>query len=173
MRASAPLYLSMVTTLLGSLVVTATLGRHATVTLAAFAVMTAVLTPAATAVAGALRGLAPFVAPHRDDPDAVVPVLRDARWLSLFTGLAGAPAVLAVPALAAAAGVPDMVPNPLYKALCEAEQRLAHSSRTRPARSSSPTESSTPARSGSAPRRNSSTPNWSFTALVSFVPATA
>ncbi|MEV4104864.1 hypothetical protein AB0J42_31875 [Nonomuraea sp. NPDC049649] len=83
-RASAPLFLSMVTTLLGSLVVTAMLGRHATVTLAAFAVMTAVLSPAATAVAGALRGLAPFVAPHRDDPDAVLPVLRDARWLSLF-----------------------------------------------------------------------------------------
>ncbi|MFI6712551.1 MATE family efflux transporter [Nonomuraea sp. NPDC050478] len=108
-RASVPLFLSMVTNLLGAVVVTAVLGRHATVTLAAFAVMTAVLTPASTAVAGALRGLAPFVAPHRDDPDAVLPVLRDARWLSLFVGMAGALAVLGVPALAGAAGVPAEV----------------------------------------------------------------
>ena len=106
LRAAIPLLLSMLTGLVGSLVVTAVLGRHATVTLAAFAVVTAVLTPAATAVAGALRGLAPFVAPHRDDPDAVVPILRDARWLSLLVGVAGGLAVLGVPLLAGLAGVP-------------------------------------------------------------------
>ncbi|WP_327107107.1 MATE family efflux transporter [Nonomuraea glycinis] len=109
LRAAIPLLLSMVTGLVGSLVVTAVLGRHATVTLAAFAVVTAVLTPAATAVAGALRGLAPFVAPHRDDPDAVVPILRDARWLSLLVGVAGGLAVLGVPLLAGLAGVPGEV----------------------------------------------------------------
>ncbi|WP_156325377.1 MATE family efflux transporter [Nonomuraea sp. SBT364] len=108
-RAALPLFLSMVTGLAGSLVVTAVLGRHATVTLAAFAVMTAVLNPASTAVAGALRGLAPFVAPHRDDPGTVVPILRDARWLSLLVGAAGALAVLGVPALAGATGVPAEV----------------------------------------------------------------
>ncbi len=108
-RASVPLFLSMVTGLAGTLVVTSVLGRHATVTLAAFAVMTAVLNPAATAIAGALRGLAPFVAPHRDDPDAVVPILRDARWLSLAVGAAGALAVLCVPGLARTAGVPGEV----------------------------------------------------------------
>ncbi|MFI7454051.1 MATE family efflux transporter [Nonomuraea sp. NPDC049714] len=109
LRAAVPLFLSMVTGLVGSLVVTAVLGRHATVTLAAFAVVTAVLTPAATAVAGALRGLAPFAAVHRDDPDAVVPILRDARWLSLLVGAAGALAVLGVPVLAGVAGVPGEV----------------------------------------------------------------
>ncbi|MEU8250778.1 MATE family efflux transporter [Nonomuraea sp. NPDC048916] len=106
LRAAVPLLLSMVTGMIGTLVVTSVLGRHATITLAAFAVMTAVLNPASAAVVGALRGLAPFVAPHRDDPAAAVPILRDARWLTFLVGTAGALAVLAVPALARAAGVP-------------------------------------------------------------------
>ncbi|NUW43201.1 MATE family efflux transporter [Nonomuraea rhodomycinica] len=95
--------------MIGTLVVTSVLGRHATVTLAAFAVMTAVLNPATAAVAGALRGLAPFVAPHRDEPARAVPVLRDARWLTLLVGTAGALAVLAVPPLARLTGVPPEV----------------------------------------------------------------
>ncbi|MER7503298.1 polysaccharide biosynthesis C-terminal domain-containing protein [Nonomuraea pusilla] len=109
LRAAVPLFLAMVTGLAGSLVVTSALGRHDTVTLAAFAVMTAVLNPASTAVAGALRGLGPFVARYRDDPAAAVPVLRDARWLSLLVGALGAAAVLCVPLLAGAAGVPSEV----------------------------------------------------------------
>ncbi|MFI6295795.1 polysaccharide biosynthesis C-terminal domain-containing protein [Nonomuraea sp. NPDC050790] len=96
----------MVTGMVGSLVVAGALGRHAPVTLAAFAVMTAVLNPAATAVVGALRGLMPFVAPHKDDPVRAVPILRDARWLTLVVGLTGALAVLGVPWLAGAVGVP-------------------------------------------------------------------
>ncbi|MBB5083196.1 polysaccharide biosynthesis C-terminal domain-containing protein [Nonomuraea endophytica] len=95
--------------MVGSLVVAGVLGRHAPVTLAAFAVMTAVLNPAATAVAGALRGLMPFVAPHKDDPARAVPILRDARWLTLAVGLVGALAVLGVPLLAGVAGVPGEV----------------------------------------------------------------
>ncbi|MEU0572198.1 matE family protein [Nonomuraea sp. NPDC005983] len=109
LRSAVPLFLSMVTGMVGSLVVTSVLGRHATVTLAAFAVMTAVLNPASTAVAGALRGLSPFVAPHRDDPAAALPILRDARWLSLLVGSAGALAVLCVPPLARVSGVPEEV----------------------------------------------------------------
>ncbi|MBN6056165.1 polysaccharide biosynthesis C-terminal domain-containing protein, partial [Nonomuraea sp. RK-328] len=108
-RSAVPLFLSMVTGMIGTLVVTSVLGRHATVTLAAFAVMTAVLNPASAAVVGALRGLAPFVAPHRDEPARAVPVLRDARWLTLLVGTAGALAVLAVPPLARLAGVPPEV----------------------------------------------------------------
>ncbi|GAA2285650.1 hypothetical protein GCM10010149_34490 [Nonomuraea roseoviolacea subsp. roseoviolacea] len=108
-KSAIPLFLSMVTGMLGTLVVTSVLGRHATVTLAAFAVMTAVLNPATAAVTGALRGLAPFVAPHRDEPARAVPVLRDARWLTLLVGTAGALAVLAVPPLARLAGVPPEV----------------------------------------------------------------
>lgn len=109
LRAAVPLFLSMVTGMVGSLVVASVLGRHATVTLAAFAVMTAVLNPASAAVIGALRGLMPFVAPHKDDPARAVPILRDARWLSLLVGTAGAIAVLGVPWLAGAFGVPGEI----------------------------------------------------------------
>ncbi|NUW37432.1 hypothetical protein HTZ77_39445 [Nonomuraea sp. SMC257] len=108
-KSAVPLFLSMVTGMIGTLVVTSVLGRHATITLAAFAVMTAVLNPATAAVTGALRGLAPFVAPHRDEPARAVPVLRDARWLTLLVGAAGALAVLAVPPLARLTGVPPEV----------------------------------------------------------------
>ncbi len=109
LRAAVPLFLAMITGQLGSLVVTSVLGNHATVTLAAFAVVTAVLNPASTAVQGSLRGLGPFVAPYRDDPAAAVPVIRDARWLSMTTGLVGATAVACVPLLAGATGVPGEV----------------------------------------------------------------
>ncbi|MEV0148703.1 MULTISPECIES: MATE family efflux transporter [unclassified Nonomuraea] len=108
-RSAVPLFLSMVTSVIGTFVVTSVLGRHATVTLAAFAVMTAVLNPASAAVTGALRGLGPFVAPHRDDPVRAVPILRDARWLTFLVGTAGALAVLAVPLLARVTGVPGEV----------------------------------------------------------------
>ncbi|GAA0946565.1 MATE family efflux transporter [Nonomuraea longicatena] len=113
LRAAVPLFLSMASGMVGSLVVAGVLGRHATVTLAAFAVMTAVLTPAAGAVAGALRGLMPFVAPHKDEPVRALPVLRDARWLALLVGLAGALAVLAVPPVGRLAGVPGAVVDEL------------------------------------------------------------
>ncbi|MEV0350544.1 MATE family efflux transporter [Nonomuraea sp. NPDC050680] len=109
LRAAVPLFLSMIATTVGTLVVTSVLGRHATVTLAAFAVMSAVLNPASAAVVGALRGLAPFVAPYKDSPAAAVPILRDARWLTLLVGTVGALAVLCVPLLARATGVPAEV----------------------------------------------------------------
>ncbi|MGW5684985.1 MATE family efflux transporter [Nonomuraea sp. NPDC003754] len=102
--AALPLLLSSVTGLTGSLVVTATLGRHDTSALAAFALTMAVHQPASMAVIGGLRGLAPFVAPHRDEPVAAIPVLRDARWLALAIGTAGALAVACVPLVAAVSG---------------------------------------------------------------------
>ncbi|MFC4119159.1 MATE family efflux transporter [Nonomuraea zeae] len=109
LRAAVPLFLSMVMGMAGTVVVTSVLGKHDTVTLAAFAVVTAVLNPAGAAVQGALRGLGPFVAPYREDPAGAVPIVRDARWLSLATGVAGALAVLCVPALASRTGVPGEV----------------------------------------------------------------
>ncbi|MEV1171998.1 MATE family efflux transporter [Nonomuraea sp. NPDC049784] len=109
LRAAVPLFLAMIAGTVGSLVVTSVLGKHDTVTLAAFAVVTAVLNPASTAVAGALRGLGPFIAPYRDDPASAVPIVRDARWLSLTIGVAGALAVICVPLLAGATGVPGEV----------------------------------------------------------------
>ncbi|MFG1707529.1 MATE family efflux transporter [Nonomuraea sp. M3C6] len=109
LRAAVPLFFAMAMGMVGSLVVTSVLGKHDTVTLAAFAVMTAVLNPASAAVQGALRGLGPFVAQYRDDPGAAVPIVRDARWLSLTTGTVGALAVLSVPLLAGVTGVPGEV----------------------------------------------------------------
>ncbi|MEV1004670.1 MATE family efflux transporter [Nonomuraea sp. NPDC050202] len=109
LRAAVPIFLAMVAGTAGSLVVTSVLGNHDTVTLAAFAVVSAVLSAAAAAVQGALRGLGPFVAPFREEPAAAVPVVRDARWLSLATGMLGALAVLCVPLLARVTGVPDEV----------------------------------------------------------------
>ncbi|PZG07624.1 MATE family efflux transporter [Nonomuraea aridisoli] len=109
LRAAVPLFLAMIAGTVGSLVVTSVLGHHDTVTLAAFALVTAVLNPASAAVQGALRGLGPFVAPYRDDPGAAVPVVRDARWLSMVAGTFGALAVLSVPLLAGATGVPGEV----------------------------------------------------------------
>ncbi|GAA2400137.1 polysaccharide biosynthesis C-terminal domain-containing protein [Nonomuraea africana] len=103
--AALPLLLSSVTGLAGSLVVTSVLGRHETAALAAYALTTAVHHPALMAVVGGLRGLGPFVAPFRDDPPAVVPVLRDARWLALLIGTAGAVAVACAPLIAALSGV--------------------------------------------------------------------
>ncbi|SDL19472.1 multidrug resistance protein, MATE family [Nonomuraea maritima] len=109
LRASVPLLLAMIAGMVGSLIVTSVLGNHDTVTLAAFALVSAVLNPASAAVQGALRGLGPFVAPFRDDPKAAVAVVRDARWLSLATGTLGALVVVCVPLVASVAGVPDEV----------------------------------------------------------------
>ena len=55
-RAAAPLYVSTLAASAGSLVDTALLGRHATVSLAAFVVTIAVFSPATATVVGALRG---------------------------------------------------------------------------------------------------------------------
>lgn len=109
LSAAVPLYLSMVATMTGALVVVATLGRHATTTLAAFALVGAVSNPASAAVAGAMRGLMPFLAPVRDDPDAALPILRNGRWLAISVGTAGALAVACVPVVAQHGGVPGDV----------------------------------------------------------------
>ncbi|MET9164895.1 hypothetical protein ABZW51_09990 [Streptomyces cellulosae] len=61
--AALPLYLTMIAASAGALVDTALLGNHSTATLAAFAVSTAVFSPATATVAGALRGVMPFVTP--------------------------------------------------------------------------------------------------------------
>ncbi|MFE2075752.1 MATE family efflux transporter [Streptomyces misionensis] len=102
-----PLYVTMAAASAGALVDTAVLGRHATASLAAFAVTMAVYSPAAAAVAGAMRGVMPFVATHRESPDALLPMIRDAKWLGLGVGLTGAVAVAAVPLLGRVGGVPE------------------------------------------------------------------
>ncbi|WP_328676538.1 MATE family efflux transporter [Streptomyces sp. NBC_00343] len=108
-RAAAPLYVSTLAASAGSLVDTALLGRHATVSLAAFAVTIAVFSPATATVAGALRGVMPFVAPHRDDPEGLLPVVRSGMWLAFVVGGVCAAAVCAVPLLGEVFGVPGAV----------------------------------------------------------------
>lgn len=108
-RAAAPLYVTSLAASAGSLVDTALLGRHATVSLAAFAVTIAVFSPATATVAGALRGVMPFVAPHRDDPEGLLPLVRSGMWLAFTVGGVCAAAVAAVPLLGGAFGVPGVV----------------------------------------------------------------
>jgi multidrug resistance protein, MATE family len=104
--AAFPLYLSANASVVGSSIVAATLGNFDTAALAAFALTNAVFIPAGMAVAGALRGSMPFVAAHRDDPEALRPTVRDGMWLAICIGAAGAVAVAAVPLAALIAGVP-------------------------------------------------------------------
>ncbi|GAA3377438.1 hypothetical protein GCM10020367_53140 [Streptomyces sannanensis] len=105
-RAAAPLYMTTIAASAGSLVQTALLGRHATASLAAFAVTLAVFAPATATVAGALRGVMPFVAPHKDDPEALLPLVRSGMWLAFAVGGVCAAAVTAVPLIGGMWGVP-------------------------------------------------------------------
>jgi len=107
--AAAPLYVSFLAASAGSLVDTALLGRHATVSLAAFAVTIAVFSPATATVVGALRGVMPFVAPQRDDPEGLLPLVRSGMWLAFAVGGVCAAAVAGVPLLGGAFGVPGAV----------------------------------------------------------------
>ncbi|MDX6345247.1 MAG: multidrug resistance protein family [Streptomyces sp.] len=104
--AALPLYLTLIASSAGAVVDTAVLGRHATAALAAFAVTIAVFNPASAAVAGALRGVMPFVAEKDDDPDGLVAVVRNGMWLGLVVGVLGALPVAAVPLLGRVTGVP-------------------------------------------------------------------
>ncbi|MGO4426939.1 MATE family efflux transporter, partial [Streptomyces sp. MCAF7] len=109
--AALPLYLTMIASSAASLVDTAVLGRHGTASLAAFAVTLAVFSPATAAVSGAMRGVMPFVAAHKDDTadtaDGLLPVLRNGMWLGICVGLLGAAAVASVPLIGKAGGVPQ------------------------------------------------------------------
>ncbi|MFE0353154.1 hypothetical protein ACFW2I_06650 [Streptomyces nigra] len=82
--AALPLYLTMIAASAGALVDTALLGNHATAALAAFAVTVAVFSPATATVAGALRGVMPFVAPRKDDPDRLLPLVHSGMWLAVM-----------------------------------------------------------------------------------------
>ncbi|SET76090.1 polysaccharide biosynthesis C-terminal domain-containing protein [Nonomuraea wenchangensis] len=107
LRAAVPLFGTMSAGIVAQLVGTSLLGHQATAQLAAFTLAGAVLNPVTAAVAGGLRGAAPFVAVHRDRPAEAVGVLKDARWLALGLGAAGAGVMLAVPSIARAGGAPD------------------------------------------------------------------
>ncbi|KPI12322.1 multi antimicrobial extrusion protein MatE [Actinobacteria bacterium OK074] len=104
-QAAAPLYVTTLAASAGSLVDAALLGRHATASLAAFAVTIAVFSPATATVAGALRGVMPFVAPHRDDPAKLLPLVRNGMWLAFAVGGVCGAAVAAVPLIGGLWGV--------------------------------------------------------------------
>ncbi|MEV0329311.1 MATE family efflux transporter [Micromonospora echinospora] len=103
---AAPLYLSMIAASVGSMVVTAALGRFDTAALAAFALASAVHVPTTAAVTGAVRGVLPFVSSAAGDHDGVLRVVRDGTWLAVAVGVPGAVAVAGVPLLARVGGVP-------------------------------------------------------------------
>ncbi|MFI8351380.1 MATE family efflux transporter [Streptomyces sp. NPDC085596] len=104
--AALPLYLTMIAASAGALVDIALLGSHSTATLAAFAVSMAVFSPATATVAGALRGVMPFVTPRKDDPDGLLSVVHCGMWLALTVGAIAAAAVASVPLIGRATGVP-------------------------------------------------------------------
>ncbi|MET7689052.1 MATE family efflux transporter [Streptomyces sp. NPDC005483] len=104
-KAAAPLYVTTLAASAGSLVDTALLGRHSTLSLAAFAVTVAVFSPATATVAGALRGVMPFIAPHRSAPGNLLPLVRSGMWLAFAVGGVCAVAVAAVPLLGDMFGV--------------------------------------------------------------------
>ncbi|MGV9451666.1 MATE family efflux transporter [Streptomyces sp. NPDC003635] len=108
-KTSAPLYATMLAASAGALVDTALLGRYATVSLAAFAVTMAAFGPATVTVVGALRGVMPFVAPHRENPEELLPLVRGGMWLAFAMGGLGAVAVAMVPLFGAVFGVPSAV----------------------------------------------------------------
>ncbi|MEU1079585.1 MATE family efflux transporter [Streptomyces sp. NPDC005908] len=101
-----PLYLSMISASVASLADTALLGNHSTATLAAFAIAMAVFSPATAMVAGALRGVMPFVTPGKEEPGRLVSVVRSGMWLAVTAGTLGAAAVVSVPLIGEVAGVP-------------------------------------------------------------------
>lgn len=103
---ATPLYLSMAAASASAMVSSAALGRFQTLALAAFAAASAVYTPAVAAVTGAVRGSMPFIAEARDDPRRLRAALTHALSLALAVGGLGAGAVLCVPVLAAAIGIP-------------------------------------------------------------------
>ncbi|MFG3052203.1 MATE family efflux transporter [Kitasatospora sp. NPDC048239] len=105
--AALPLYLTMIAASAGALVDTAVLGHHGTASLAGLGVTMAVFGPATAAIAGAQRGVMPFVTEHQDDPRQLLSVLRNSMWLAVATGGLGALAVAGVPLIARLGGVPD------------------------------------------------------------------
>ncbi|SDK73100.1 multidrug resistance protein, MATE family [Nonomuraea maritima] len=109
LTAAIPLLVSASAGVVAQLVGASLLGHQATVQLAAFALVGAVLNPVTAAVSGGLRGMAPFVAACRDRPAEALAVLKDARRLSLGLGVAGAGVMLCVPLIARIGGAPPEV----------------------------------------------------------------
>lgn len=108
-----PLYLTMVAASAGALVDSAMLGRRATSSLAAFAVTIAVYSPATATATGVLRGVMPFIAQSEDDPDRMVPLVRNGMWLGFTVGVLGALAVGGISVIGQAAGIPEQTLNHL------------------------------------------------------------
>ncbi|MBE3002450.1 matE family protein [Nocardiopsis sp. HNM0947] len=104
-RKAFPLYLSMLSNMVGALVTAAVLGHTATAELAAYALAVAVLNPLVMVVQGSLRGTMPFVGENEDDPAALGPVVRDSIWLSVCAGAVGAVVLASLPLSAPALGV--------------------------------------------------------------------
>jgi MATE family multidrug resistance protein len=104
-KTALPLYVNTLVASVGALVNTATLGRHGTSSLAAFAVAMAVYVPVVATVTGVMRGMMPYVSRHEDDPRRLGSLLSNGLWLGYTVGGAGALAVLGTRWLGGAVGV--------------------------------------------------------------------
>lgn len=104
-----PLYLSMLSALIGSAVTAAVLGNTSTVELAAYALVIAVYNPMIMVVHGTMRGSMPFFTENEGSPRTLAPVVRDSLWLSLLLGLVGGLLILAVPSGARLIGVAEPI----------------------------------------------------------------
>ena len=104
-RRTLPLYLSMLSDMVGGLVTAAALGHTGTAELAAYSLVLALFNPLLMVVQGSLRGSMPFAAEHEDDATALAPLVRDSTWLALLMGSFGALCVTAVPSVAPCLGV--------------------------------------------------------------------
>lgn len=113
MSAAAPLFFTLAVDRLGMVLIVALLAHYATESLAAFVLASAFLFPASVVVMGSLRGVTPVVAPYVDSPVAVVPVLRDVRWLAVFAGIIGSFFVVIFPFSAPLLGVPEVTTDAL------------------------------------------------------------
>jgi MATE family multidrug resistance protein len=104
---AAPLYATMLASSVESLVDTALLGRHATSSLAGFALTIAVYSPAVATVTGALRGVMPFVGQCKDNPRALGRLVRNGMWLGFAVGVLGGVAVGCAGLIGRATSVPE------------------------------------------------------------------
>lgn len=91
-----PLYVTMIAASIGAALNVGLVGRHATASLAAFAVTIAVYSPATATVAGVLRGVAPFVAQAKRDREHLGALIHTGMWLGMSVGILGAAAVACV-----------------------------------------------------------------------------
>ncbi|MEU7428737.1 MATE family efflux transporter [Streptomyces sp. NPDC040750] len=104
-RGALPLYLSIMVGTMGLTLDTAMVGQFGPAALAAIAVGLGVYSPAFTAITGALRGMIPVLAEHREDDEASARTLNDGMWLAFALGCLGCAVLASASSLFGSLGV--------------------------------------------------------------------